>query len=151
MLASLRPALRSLTPSKVPRATRSLSSLLTPSSHPQLCSCARCASRTSSISSIVSPPSRPISSSSGSSASHPRGCGCARCAARTTEVSSIVQAPTRPGLGGQQAAHGAAEGKRGMKVRSSIKTYCDGCSVVRRKGTLFVICSKDPKHKQRQG
>ncbi|KAK9900027.1 hypothetical protein P389DRAFT_192322 [Cystobasidium minutum MCA 4210] len=40
---------------------------------------------------------------------------------------------------------------RGMKVRSSVKLFCDGCSVVRRKGMLYVICSKDPKHKQRQG
>lgn len=37
---------------------------------------------------------------------------------------------------------------RGMKVRSSVKLFCDGCSVVRRKGKLYVICSKDPKHKQ---
>lgn len=37
---------------------------------------------------------------------------------------------------------------RTMKVRSSIKKFCDGCSVVRRKGRLYVICSKDPKHKQ---
>ncbi len=35
-----------------------------------------------------------------------------------------------------------------MKVRSSVKKFCDGCSVVRRKGRLYVICSKDPKHKQ---
>ncbi|CDU26347.1 uncharacterized protein SPSC_06541 [Sporisorium scitamineum] len=41
--------------------------------------------------------------------------------------------------------------QRGMKVRSSVKRFCDGCSVVRRKGRLYVICSKDPKHKQRQG
>ncbi|PWN51793.1 hypothetical protein IE53DRAFT_385856 [Violaceomyces palustris] len=41
--------------------------------------------------------------------------------------------------------------ERGMKVRSSVKKFCDGCSVVRRKGRLYVICSKDPKHKQRQG
>ncbi|KAH8082244.1 ribosomal protein L36-domain-containing protein [Filobasidium floriforme] len=40
---------------------------------------------------------------------------------------------------------------RGMKVRSSVKKFCDGCSVVRRKGYLYVVCSKDPKHKQRQG
>ncbi|KAF8328159.1 ribosomal protein L36-domain-containing protein, partial [Cantharellus anzutake] len=39
-------------------------------------------------------------------------------------------------------------GARGMKIRSSIKLFCDGCSVVRRKGKLYVICSKDPKHKQ---
>lgn len=38
--------------------------------------------------------------------------------------------------------------QRGMKVRSSVKKFCDGCSVVRRKGRLYVICSKDPKHKQ---
>ncbi|KAF8609456.1 hypothetical protein BDV93DRAFT_485048 [Ceratobasidium sp. AG-I] len=40
---------------------------------------------------------------------------------------------------------------RGMKVRSSIKLFCDGCSIVRRKGYLYVICSKNGKHKQRQG
>ncbi|KAF9229260.1 hypothetical protein BS17DRAFT_771238 [Gyrodon lividus] len=40
---------------------------------------------------------------------------------------------------------------RGMKVRSSVKVMCDGCSIVVRKGRVYVICSKDPKHKQRQG
>ncbi|ESK86642.1 ribosomal protein l36 containing protein [Moniliophthora roreri MCA 2997] len=40
---------------------------------------------------------------------------------------------------------------RGMKVRSSVKPMCDGCSVVRRKGRVYVVCSKNPKHKQRQG
>lgn len=33
-------------------------------------------------------------------------------------------------------------------MRSSVKKFCDGCSVVRRKGYLYVVCSKDPKHKQ---
>ncbi|KAJ7125600.1 hypothetical protein C8R43DRAFT_898448 [Mycena crocata] len=33
---------------------------------------------------------------------------------------------------------------RGMKVRASIKAMCEGCSVVRRKGRLYVICSKTP-------
>ncbi|KZT30558.1 hypothetical protein NEOLEDRAFT_1053013 [Neolentinus lepideus HHB14362 ss-1] len=37
---------------------------------------------------------------------------------------------------------------RGMKVRSSVKVMCDGCSFVRRKGRIYVICSKNPKHKQ---
>ncbi|KAJ7169855.1 ribosomal protein L36-domain-containing protein [Mycena filopes] len=37
---------------------------------------------------------------------------------------------------------------RGMKVRASIKTMCAGCAMVRRKGRLYVICSKNPKHKQ---
>ncbi|KAF8846358.1 hypothetical protein BDN67DRAFT_38801 [Paxillus ammoniavirescens] len=40
---------------------------------------------------------------------------------------------------------------RGMKVRSSVKVMCDGCSIVVRKGRVYIICSKDPKHKQRQG
>ncbi|KNZ43781.1 ribosomal protein L36 [Puccinia sorghi] len=37
---------------------------------------------------------------------------------------------------------------RGMKVRSSVKKICDGCSVVKRKGRVYVICSKNPRHKQ---
>ena len=37
---------------------------------------------------------------------------------------------------------------RGMKVRSSIKAMCEGCSIVKRKGRVYVICSKNPKHKQ---
>lgn len=37
---------------------------------------------------------------------------------------------------------------RGMKVRSSVKTLCDGCSIVKRKGRIYVICSKNAKHKQ---
>ncbi|TRM66285.1 ribosomal protein L36-domain-containing protein [Schizophyllum amplum] len=40
---------------------------------------------------------------------------------------------------------------RGMKVRSSVKPMCDGCNVVRRKGRVYVICKKNPRHKQRQG
>ncbi|MCL4404353.1 MAG: 50S ribosomal protein L36 [Chloroflexi bacterium] len=38
-----------------------------------------------------------------------------------------------------------------MKVRASVKKICEGCKTVRRKGRLYVICSKNPKHKQRQG
>lgn len=37
---------------------------------------------------------------------------------------------------------------RGMKVRSSVKVMCDGCSIVRRKGRVYVVCSRNPKHKQ---
>ncbi|KIJ68475.1 hypothetical protein HYDPIDRAFT_58834, partial [Hydnomerulius pinastri MD-312] len=37
---------------------------------------------------------------------------------------------------------------RGMKVRSSVKVMCDGCSIVVRKGRVYVICSKNAKHKQ---
>jgi len=38
-----------------------------------------------------------------------------------------------------------------MKVRSSVKKMCRACKAVRRKGRVYVICSKNPKHKQRQG
>ncbi|KAI7904624.1 ribosomal protein L36-domain-containing protein [Cokeromyces recurvatus] len=40
---------------------------------------------------------------------------------------------------------------RTMKVRSAVKKMCDGCTTVRRRGKLFVTCSKNKKHKQRQG
>ena len=38
-----------------------------------------------------------------------------------------------------------------MKVRPSVKKICDKCVVIRRKGVVRVICSSEPKHKQRQG
>jgi large subunit ribosomal protein L36 len=38
-----------------------------------------------------------------------------------------------------------------MKVRSSVRRICEGCKIIRRKGVVRVICSKNPKHKQRQG
>jgi large subunit ribosomal protein L36 len=37
-----------------------------------------------------------------------------------------------------------------MKVRPSVKPMCDKCRVIRRSGTVLVICS-NPRHKQRQG
>ncbi|HAG52365.1 MAG TPA: 50S ribosomal protein L36 [Alphaproteobacteria bacterium] len=38
-----------------------------------------------------------------------------------------------------------------MKVRASVKKICGGCKVIKRKGVVRVQCSKDKKHKQRQG
>lgn len=38
-----------------------------------------------------------------------------------------------------------------MKVRPSIKKICSDCKVVKRSGRIYVICGKNPKHKQRQG
>ncbi|HJP01302.1 MAG: 50S ribosomal protein L36 [Planctomycetes bacterium] len=38
-----------------------------------------------------------------------------------------------------------------MKVRSSVRRMCTHCKIVRRRGVLRVICSADPRHKQRQG
>lgn len=37
-----------------------------------------------------------------------------------------------------------------MKVRPSVKKMCDNCKIVRRRGTVYVLCI-NPKHKQRQG
>ncbi len=37
-----------------------------------------------------------------------------------------------------------------MKVRPSVKPMCEKCKVIKRKGTIRVIC-ENPKHKQRQG
>jgi len=45
-------------------------------------------------------------------------------------------------------AASVALGLRGMKVRSAVRKFCEGCSIVRRKGKVYVICSLNPKHKQ---
>ncbi|MFH1284255.1 MAG: 50S ribosomal protein L36 [Candidatus Peregrinibacteria bacterium] len=37
-----------------------------------------------------------------------------------------------------------------MKVRASVKTICQKCQIIRRKGVVRVIC-KNKRHKQRQG
>ncbi len=37
-----------------------------------------------------------------------------------------------------------------MKVKPSVKPICPDCKIIKRKGSLRVIC-KNPKHKQRQG
>ncbi|KAK0113342.1 hypothetical protein ONS96_014206 [Cadophora gregata f. sp. sojae] len=58
------------------------------------------------------------------------------------------------GLGALKQGQGQV---RGMKVRSSVKKLCEGCKSVRRKGGktgkghVYIICSLNPKHKQRQG
>lgn len=38
-----------------------------------------------------------------------------------------------------------------MKVRASVKKICRYCRVIKRKKVIRIICSVDPKHKQRQG
>ncbi|KAI9258742.1 ribosomal protein L36-domain-containing protein [Phascolomyces articulosus] len=49
------------------------------------------------------------------------------------------------------STHATLQLVRTMKVRSSVKKICDGCTTVRRRGKLFVTCNKNKKHKQRQG
>ena len=38
-----------------------------------------------------------------------------------------------------------------MKVLASVKRICRNCKIIKRKGVGRVICSSDPRHKQRQG
>ncbi len=38
-----------------------------------------------------------------------------------------------------------------MKVMASVKKICRNCKVIRRRGVVRIICSSDPRHKQRQG
>ncbi len=38
-----------------------------------------------------------------------------------------------------------------MKVKPSVKRMCDSCRIIKRKGVIRVICSKNARHKQRQG
>jgi large subunit ribosomal protein L36 len=38
-----------------------------------------------------------------------------------------------------------------MKVQASVKRMCRNCKIIKRNGVVRVICSKDPRHKQRQG
>jgi large subunit ribosomal protein L36 len=38
-----------------------------------------------------------------------------------------------------------------MKVHASVKPRCEYCRVIKRKGVIRVICSRQPRHKQRQG
>ena len=38
-----------------------------------------------------------------------------------------------------------------MKIKSAVKLLCQHCYMVRRRGRLYVRCTKSPRHKQRQG
>lgn len=38
-----------------------------------------------------------------------------------------------------------------MKVCASVKKLCRNCKIIRREGIVRVICSVEPRHKQRQG
>jgi len=38
-----------------------------------------------------------------------------------------------------------------MRVRASVKRRCEHCQIIKRGGVVRVICSSNPRHKQRQG
>ena len=77
---------------------------------------------------------------------------------RRATASPSAFAATRPSVNTSSASVsvgvsvlGALQQARGMKVRSSVKKLCEGCKSVRRKKGryVYIICSKNPKHKQR--
>ncbi|MED6114143.1 hypothetical protein PIB30_077452 [Stylosanthes scabra] len=40
---------------------------------------------------------------------------------------------------------------KAMKVRSSMKKMCEFCQTVKRRGRVYMLCTTNPKYKQRQG
>lgn len=62
----------------------------------------------------------------------------------------MVAAEVRRGAGDKAGRTPATEIKA-MKVRASVKKMCRNCKIVRRNGVVRVICSAEPRHKQRQG
>jgi large subunit ribosomal protein L36 len=38
-----------------------------------------------------------------------------------------------------------------MKVRAAVRRMCEYCKVVKRRNRIFILCTVNPKHKQRQG
>ncbi|KAI0396460.1 hypothetical protein F5Y17DRAFT_455960 [Xylariaceae sp. FL0594] len=77
-----------------------------------------------------------------------------------SQISPRTQRPTlsvAPKTSAAVVVAVAQQQVRGMKVQSSIKKRCEHCKVVRRKagkrhrGYLYIICSSNPRHKQRQG
>ncbi|GBF96546.1 hypothetical protein Rsub_09129 [Raphidocelis subcapitata] len=67
----------------------------------------------------------------------------AAAAARDAAAAAAARAAARR-CAGPRGAGGA------MRVRGSVRKLCEYCFVVRRRGKLFVMCKKNPKHKQRQ-
>jgi large subunit ribosomal protein L36 len=56
-----------------------------------------------------------------------------------------------PSYGYARATARNLAGSKFMKVHASVKPRCEYCRVIKRKGTIRVICSRQPRHKQRQG
>ena len=79
-----------------------------------------------------------------------RSCSSLTCGSQTQSLTSAFQKlSVKPASPSTKLA--TRQQVRGMKVRSSVKKLCDGCKSVRRKGGkyVYIICSKNPKHKQR--
>jgi large subunit ribosomal protein L36 len=55
------------------------------------------------------------------------------------------------GTEGKRFSDGFSSAEEAVKVRASVKKICVKCKVIRRKGVVRVICTANPRHKQRQG
>ncbi|QSZ30856.1 hypothetical protein DSL72_000414 [Monilinia vaccinii-corymbosi] len=83
-------------------------------------------------------------------------CFASMQAAKRPTVALMERVKAKESLSLGMSGKGAGQ-VRGMKVRSSVKKLCEGCKSVRRKGGksgkghVYIICSLNPKHKQRQG
>ncbi|KAI1368241.1 hypothetical protein F5Y08DRAFT_279927 [Xylaria arbuscula] len=81
----------------------------------------------------------------------------ARNICQSALASTRAQRPMITNLAAKLSVTLAQQQTRGMKVHSSVKKRCEHCKVVRRKagkkhhGYLYIICSANPRHKQRQG
>ncbi|KAK4162388.1 ribosomal protein L36-domain-containing protein [Cladorrhinum sp. PSN259] len=89
-----------------------------------------------------------------------RSLSISRPAVQTRALSALstLSRPTAIQAAGRTAvAVFQKQQQRGMKVHSSVKKRCEHCKVVRRKankrhrGYIYIICSANPRHKQRQG
>src|SRR5690606_41380225 len=69
--------------------------------------------------------------------------------ARRALVSGYSLQPTAYSPGTERSQ--GERGERAMKVRASVKKICKNCKIVRRRRVVYVICSSDARHKQRQG
>lgn len=81
---------------------------------------------------------------------HTPNCSCLRPRLSRATTSPVSQDLTSR-FNGLNISAASKVQTRGMKVRSSVKKLCDGCKSVRRKKGryVYIICSKNPKHKQR--
>lgn len=88
---------------------------------------------------------------------HRCGPSCTHGQTQTRQLSSTILSQSNPvalsRLTAKQSTNSIQTStnlmqKRGMKVRSAVRKFCDSCSIVKRKGKLYVICSANPKHKQ---
>ena len=61
---------------------------------------------------------------------------------------SLFRAPLKTEKQGKNRH--SMKGENTVKVRSSVKPICEKCKVIKRKGSIRIIC-ENPKHKQRQG